>query len=223
MPHACILDLDGTLANTLASIASVSNRVLAHYGLSPQPVDAFRYFAGDGGRVLLERCFEASGGNPGLLDEAERLFRQWFAERPLEGTTHYEGLPEALHALKDRGFHLAVCTNKPHAAAVKTVEGLFGPDLFDAVQGQVPEIPRKPAPDSALLLARRMGVEPGDCLYVGDTNTDMETGRAAGMYTIGVLWGFRDRAELEAHHAQWIVERPAQLLEAADRMAAGEL
>lgn len=223
MPHACIFDLDGTLANTLASIALTANRVLEHYGLPSQPVDHFRYFAGDGGRVLLERCFQATGGDPALLDEAEQLFRQWFAENPLEGTTHYDGLPETLRVLKDRGFHLAVCTNKPHTAAVGTVEGLFGPDLFDAIQGQTPEIPRKPSPDSALLLARRMGVAPEDCLYIGDTNTDMDTGRSAGMYTIGVLWGFRTRAELEEHHAHLVVERPEQLLDAAARLEKGIL
>lgn len=216
MWKACIFDLDGTLADTLESIAGIANRVLAYYGLSPQPVEAFKRFAGDGGRKLMERCLLASGGSLDCLDEAERLYRTFFAADPLYQVEPYPGIPETLRALRERGLRMAVCSNKPHEAAVQVVEGLFGPDLFDLVQGQVPELPRKPAPDSPLLLARRMGAAPEECLYAGDTNTDMDTGRAAGMYTVGVLWGFRDRAELEAHEARRVIRRPEELLALLD-------
>lgn len=212
MWKACIFDLDGTLADTLESIAGIANRVLACYGLDPQLVEAFKRFAGDGGRKLMERCLRASGGSLDCLDEAEQLYRDFFAENPLDQVKPYSGIPETLRTLKRRGLRLAVCSNKPHEAAVQVVEGLFGPDLFDFVQGQMPELPRKPAPDGPLLLARRMGAKPAECLYVGDTNTDMDTGRAAGMYTVGVLWGFRNRAELEAHEARRVICRPEELL-----------
>lgn len=103
------------------------------------------------------------------------------------------GMRETLEALKQAGIHISVLSNKPHGQAVNVIADLFGEGYFDAVQGQVDGIPRKPAPDGALKLAEKFGVKPEECLYIGDTGTDMLTGTRAGMHTLGVLWGFRDR------------------------------
>ena len=211
MIRACIFDLDGTLADTLESIAWVANRVLEDLGLPAQETERFKTFAGDGGRALMERCLQASGGSLELLDRAEQAYRAEFAAHPMFRTGPYPGIPELLEHLKARGLLLAVCSNKPHAAAVQVVEGLFGPGCFDAVLGQSPERPRKPAPDMPLALAEKLGVRPEECLYLGDTNTDMDTGRNAGMHPVGVLWGFRDRAELEAHGAEFLIECPEEV------------
>lgn len=210
MIRACIFDLDGTLADTLESIAWVANRVLEELGLPPQETERFKTFAGDGGRMLMERCLAASGGSLDLLDGAEEKYRAEFAAHPMFRTQPYPGIPALLEQMKARGLLLAVCSNKPHAAAVQVVEGLFGPGCFDAVLGQSPERPRKPAPDMPLALAKQLGVRPEECLYLGDTNTDMDTGRAAGMHTVGVLWGFRSRAELEEHGAEFLIARPEE-------------
>ena len=105
---------------------------------------------------------------------------------------------------------MAVCSNKPHIAAQKVVKAIYG-DLFDEVMGQQEGIRRKPAPDGPLKIAGDFGVKPEECMYIGDTKTDMQTGNAAGMYTVGALWGFRDREELENNGADIVAVVPGDL------------
>ena len=113
--------------------------------------------------------------------------------------------------LKEHAMKLAVCSNKPHPAAVKVIAQLFDGE-FDMVVGQSEAIRRKPAPDGPLMVAEKFGVKPEECMYVGDTSTDMKTGKAAGMYTVGALWGFRDRKELNENGADLVAEKPTDLV-----------
>lgn len=213
MYKACVFDLDGTLVDTVESIAYIANKVLEYYHLPTLPIKDYNYYAGDGADVLMERCILAAGGDLSVLTDACVLYRELFAENPLYRITAYDGMKETLLELKKRGVKLGVCTNKPHSAAEKVIYAIYGKDLFDVIQGQVSEIPKKPAPDGPWMIAEAFGVKPAECMYVGDTNTDMKTGNAAGMFTIGVLWGFRDRKELEEHHAHQIISHPAELLD----------
>ena len=212
MYQACIFDLDGTLADTVEAIANVANQVLKRFDLQEQPVEDYKYHAGDGGDVLMERCMHAAGSDMTHLKEGQKLYRDIFAEDPLYKVTAFEGMRQTLDELKRRGVKLAVLSNKPHRATAATVKGLFGDDLFDVVMGLKPGMKRKPAPDNAWAIAQQFHVKNEECMYIGDTNTDMQTGKAAGMYTIGVLWGFRTRQELEENHADVIIERPQDLL-----------
>lgn len=213
MFKACLFDLDGTLLDTVESIAYVANKVLVHYGLSPQPIADFNYYAGDGADELMKRSIHAAGGDFSYLDEARKMYRDLFAKDPLYRVQPYEGIVETLQRLKSQGVKLAVCSNKPHLAALGAIHGMFEEDMFDVIQGQVSSILRKPAPDSAVMIAEKLGVLVQECIYVGDTDTDMQTGNAANMYTVGVLWGFRNRAELEQNHACQIIEHPKELLD----------
>jgi phosphoglycolate phosphatase len=212
MIKACIFDLDGTLADTLESMAYVANAIMEQFSLKRMPVENFKYYCGEGAGMLMRRCLK-DAGDPELkyLEEGERIYREMFAKDPMYKVTHYPGMPETIRELKRRGMKLAVGSNKPHPAAVKVIAQMFGDD-FDVVLGQSDEIRRKPAPDGPLKLARDFGVEPGECMYIGDTATDMQTGKAAGMFTVGALWGFRDRAELMENGADVIAENPAELL-----------
>lgn len=124
----------------------------------------------------------------------------------------YDGIPELLKELKKKGLKLAVFSNKPHQAAVKVIDEYFG-DIFDIVLGKKEENPKKPDPAGALKIAGEFGVKPENIIYIGDTDTDMQTGKNAGMFTVGVLWGFRDMAELKANHADAIAASPADILE----------
>ncbi|MCI6006608.1 MAG: HAD family hydrolase [Blautia sp.] len=212
MIKAAIFDLDGTLADTLESMAYVANTIMRRFGLKEMPVDNFRYYSGEGANMLMRRCLKDAGDSElTRFDEGQRLYREMFAADPMYKVTHYPGMPETLKELKKRGVRLAVCSNKPHAAAVKVIAQMFGDD-FDLVIGQSDAIRRKPAPDGPLKVVGEFGVRPEECMYVGDTRTDMLTGKAAGMFTVGALWGFRDRDELRNSGADIIAERPADLL-----------
>lgn len=213
MIKACIFDLDGTLADTLESMAYVANEIMKKFGLKELPVDNFRYYCGEGANMLMRRCLR-DAGDPELtrFEEGQRIYREMFAADPMYKVTHYPGMPETLKELKRRGVRLAVCSNKPHPAAVKVIAQMFGDD-FDLVIGQSDAIRRKPAPDGPLKVAEEFGVRPEECMYIGDTSTDMLTGKAAGMLTVGALWGFRDLEELKTNGADRIAEKPADLLD----------
>lgn len=216
--RAAIFDLDGTLADTLESIAHCTNRALGELGYGPLETDAYRYYAGDGAKELLKRALAASGDTEGeRLPEMEAIYGRIFQEDCMYHVQPFDGIPETVRGLKNMGYRVAVLSNKPHARTVDVISALFGEGVFDAVQGQVDGIPRKPCPDGALALAEQFGVRPENCLYMGDTDTDMQTACAAGMYAVGVLWGFRDRGELMDNGAQVLVDRPQEILGIAAR------
>ena len=216
MIKACIFDLDGTLADTLESMAYITNIIMEKFGLKTLPVDNFRYYSGEGANMLIRRALK-DAGDPELThyEEGQRLYREMFAADPMYKVVPYEGMPETLKELKKRGIRLAVCSNKPHPAAVKVIAQLYGDD-FDMVLGQSDAIRRKPAPDGPLMIAGKFGVRPEECMYVGDTSTDMKTGKAAGMFTVGALWGFRDREELNANGADLVAEHPTDLVKISE-------
>ena len=216
MIKACIFDLDGTLADTLESMAYVANEIMQKYGLKTLPTDNFRYYSGEGADMLMQRALKDAGDKELIhYEEGRRLYREMFAADPMYKVVPYEGMPETLKELKKRGIRLAVCSNKPHPAAVKVIAQLYGDD-FDMVLGQSDAIRRKPAPDGPLMIAGKFGVRPEECMYVGDTSTDMKTGKAAGMYTVGALWGFRDREELNANGADLVAEHPTDLVKISE-------
>ena len=181
MIKACIFDLDGTIADTVESIAHAVNRVLEHFGLVPRPVEAFNFYAGDGFDLAVERALKDAGdAELNYLQEGIRLGRAWFNEDPLYHVKPYPNMRETLTALREE-VPIAVCSNKPHEAAIHVVESVYGPGFFNRIQGQTAEIPRKPSPIGALAIADALGARPEECLYFGDTNTDMQTGNAAGI------------------------------------------
>lgn len=216
MIKACIFDLDGTLADTLESMAYVTNEIMQKYGLKTLPTDNFRYYSGEGADMLMQRALKDAGDKELIYyEEGRRLYREMFAADPMYKVVPYEGMPETLKELKKHGIRLAVCSNKPHPAAVKVIAQLYGDD-FDMVLGQSDAIRRKPAPDGPLMIAGKFGVRPEECMYVGDTSTDMKTGKAAGMFTVGALWGFRDREELNANGADLVAEHPTDLVKISE-------
>ncbi len=214
MIKACIFDCDGTLLDTLVSIAHSTNCALRDCGFREFPVEEYKNMVGDGAAELIRRCLRRNQ-EPGC-ESFERLFakfREYFKEGCMYQVVPYDGITELLDTLKKRGILIAVLSNKPHIQTIDVIDRVFPKGTFDQIQGLIEEIPRKPAPDGALLIAEKWNVRPEECLYIGDTNTDMMTGNRAGMHTVGVLWGFRDRQELEENHAEVLVERPMEILE----------
>ncbi len=214
MKKAVIFDLDGTLTDSLESIQYSANRAIAQFGFAPYEKEQYKYFVGDGAAKLIERCLEGRGDTElKFFDRAFAAYKEIFAEYCMYKVEPYREIRELLEQLKERGLRLAVLSNKPHAETVNVVETLFGKDCFDVIQGQKPEIPRKPSPDGVYCILERLGLQQSDIVYLGDTGTDMQTGKSAGALTVGALWGFRDRKELEDHHADIIIENPLKLLD----------
>lgn len=213
MIKACIFDLDGTLADTLESMAVSTNKVLEPLGYGPLPVENFRYYAGDGAKMLIQRALTDAGDKELLhLDSAYAVYSDIFNKDCIYKVTVFDGMEKTLKELKVMGMKLAVLSNKPHAQTKKVIETLFGAELFDWVQGQQEGIEKKPDPSGALAIAAAFGVDAAECMYIGDTNVDMQTGNRAGMFTVGVLWGFRTRQELLKHHAHALVGKPEDLI-----------
>ena len=211
---ACIFDLDGTLTNTLESMTYSVNLTLKEMGLSQITKDQCRMFVGNGARVLIEESLKVSGDpKASRIEEGMKIYGRIFDQNCTYHVTLYEGIPEMLKALKDRGIHLAVLSNKPDRQTVKVVKEIFGDNIFDYAQGQKDGIRRKPAPDGVWYLMERMQVSKEECLYIGDSEVDAATGKNAGLKTIGVLWGFRDRKTLETAGADHLIERPEELLQ----------
>lgn len=220
MIRACMFDLDGTLADTLETLAYFTNLVLSEEGLAPIETEAYKKLVGDGLFELMHRALLRSGAEADE-ERCERLserFRQLYFADVLNRTRVYSGMPEALSRLKEMGLTLTVLSNKPDPAAQQVVRELFGEGTFALVSGNKAGVPRKPAPDGALMQAAALGIAPQEFLYIGDTDTDMQTGNAAGMHTVGVLWGFRDEKELRENGAEYLAERPEDIAELVKRL-----
>ncbi len=209
-----VFDLDGTLLDTLTDLADCLNRVLQRHGLPTHPRDAYRMFVGDGLRMLVQRAMPVDRRDPAGIDALTAAMNAEYAEHWADQTRPYEGIPETLRALAERGLTLAVLSNKPDEFTPPAVRRFF-PDIpFAAVRGARPEVPRKPDPTGALRIAAEAGLAPAEFLYLGDSGTDMQTAVRAGMHAVGVLWGFRGADELRANGAAHLLDHPCGLLTA---------
>ena len=213
MYKACIFDLDGTLTDTVESLTYSVNATLKELGLGQITQEQCKAFVGYGARRLIENALQASG-DPQLLrvEEAMNVYGRIFKEYCTYRVAPYEGIVEMLEQLQCMGMQLAVLSNKPHLQTLDVVKTFFGNEIFAHVMGQQEGIPRKPDPTAALMIAEKLGVSKEECLYIGDSDTDMQTGNAAGMATVGVTWGFRTREVLIEHDATHIIDRPEEIM-----------
>ena len=210
---AAIFDLDGTLSESLESIAHTVNLVLVEKGLEEIPLERFKVLVGDGAHTLIERALKLKGiEDSDTVEEYFKRYLELFKEGCLYNLRPCDGVEALVQELKARGFKLAVLSNKPDPMTKKCVHAIFGEGVFDEVWGVKEGLAKKPDPSGAMALAEEFGVRPEECIYLGDTNTDMKTGKAAGMFTIGVLWGFRDEEELRENKADLIISEPEEVL-----------
>ena len=207
-----IFDLDGTLLDTLGDLAASVNHALRTHGLPEHSIDDVRRFVGNGVRKLMERAVPDGAGNP-LFDETFATFRQYYMAHSLDTTRPYEGIPETLEALKARGCHLAVVSNKMMAATQELCRHFF-PDTIEVAIGEdeAAGSRRKPAPDTVFAAFTALGVGKENAVYVGDSDVDIQTARNAGIPCISVLWGFRDRDFLLQNGAETFISTPSELL-----------
>lgn len=213
MKKLVIFDLDGTLTNTLKSIQKSANMALEAFGFAPYEVDRYRYFVGNGSAELIRQGLIHDGDEKlQYFDQVMGKYEEVFEKYCMYEVKPYDGITELIAALKEKGFRLAVNSNKPQAQTEDVIASIFGDGVFDVVVGQVADRPRKPAPDGAEYILSKLEITAEEAVYLGDTSIDMQTGKSAGLFTVGALWGFRDREELEENHADAIIATPMDLL-----------
>ena len=210
-----LFDLDGTLLNTLEDLTDATNYALTQFGYPTRTIEEIRRFVGNGAQTQLRRSLPA-GTDDGILQQVLEVYKPYYTAHCRIKTRPYEGILEALSILKER-YPVAIVSNKPDSA-VKALCADYFPGI--PAMGETPACPRKPAPDMVFQAMKAIGAD--RCIYVGDSEVDVQTAQNAGADCIGVLWGFRDREDLEKAGEVHLCETPNQLLEMIEEMIHGK-
>lgn len=211
--QAVIFDLDGTLIDTLDDIGDSVNRVLALKNFPTHTHVDYRNFVGDGSRMLIERALPEKYRKDAIIDACFKEYIEDYSQNYNVKSKLYDGIPQLLDALSAIGLRLAVLSNKPDAITQNCVKTFLSAWHFDVVSGQRDSVPRKPNPQGALETAEKMSILPSRFLYLGDTGIDMKTAVSAGMFPVGVLWGFRPLKELMENGASAVIDEPMTLFD----------
>jgi phosphoglycolate phosphatase len=213
MKFKCVVfDLDGTLVNTLADIAVAMNSALCELSFPALPEAAYTALVGNGIRRLAYLALPEDRRDEALATELAKRAAALYAEKPVIHSRAYPGILELLLELRKLNVKTAVLTNKPDPVARLVIDRLFSPGTFEAVQGEIPGVPRKPDPASTWEILMALDVTPRETIFAGDSEVDLETARAAECSPLLVSWGFRSREALEKTGAPRIIDRPEELL-----------
>lgn len=206
-----VFDLDGTLTDSLADIAEAANYAMRKLGYPEHELEKFNYMVGDGVRTLIERVLPDE--NQDRLEEALAIYNEYYNNNYTVKTYVYDGINEMLRTLKNNGVKLAVASNKTHCFTENVIRHYFGDDLFSIVLGKSEGRPVKPNPAILEAVIEKIGAERKNVFMIGDTSIDINTGKNAGVNTIGCLWGFRTFEELKEAGADHIVKKPHEISE----------
>lgn len=203
MIDTIIFDLDGTLLNTLEDLKDSVNYALSKQKFPLRTLPEIRSFVGNGIRILMERSVPENT-SPEIFEACFSSFCEYYKAHMEDKTAPYEGINEMLAGIKAEGFKTAIVTNKADFAAQDLCKRMFG-DNIDLVVGSSDDRPNKPAPDGVFYALDVLGSKQENTVFVGDSDTDILTANNAGLNSIGVLWGFRDRDVIEKEGAKYIV------------------
>lgn len=215
METGILFDLDGTLLNTLEDLLGATNYALTQCGYPPRTLSELRRFVGNGAENQI-RMSLPEGTSPAEAARVLGIYKPYYTEHCQIKTRPYDGILEALAILRDK-YPIAVVSNKPDAAVKALCAEVF-PGIY--ALGEAPDCPRKPAPDMVRKACRAIGVD--TCVYVGDSEVDVRTAKNAGVPCLSVLWGFRDRDEIEAAGGIHFCEKPAELTEKIEEIIHGK-
>lgn len=209
MFQAVLFDLDGTLLNTLEDIADSANAVLTRLQFPTHPVLDYRYFIGGGAAELMSNALpEGVRKDKKLIQTCLEEFFVEYEEKWNSKTCLYPGISALLDRLTCEGWRLSILSNKPQDFTLRCVKEFLSHWIFEWVVGQQQGLPMKPSPEGAFRISRQMKLAPSEFLYLGDSEVDMQTARACGMFPVGVLWGFRSAQELQKHGSQVLLQTP---------------
>ncbi len=206
-----IFDLDGTLISSLEDLAASTNFALRQHGMPEHSIEDIRMFVGNGVKKLMERAIPNGLDNP-FFKDTYQTFRQHYMHHNLDQTKPYPAIMDMLTRLRREGKKVAVVSNKFQEATQELCKHFFG-DLVQVAIGQRDNIKKKPAPDTVIEALRQLGTDRKGCVYIGDSDVDIDTARNSGLPCISVLWGFRDKKFLLAHGATTLISNPMQLFD----------
>lgn len=212
MKKLVIFDLDGTLVNTIADLGESTNHALRNLGYPTHDIPSYRFMVGNGINKLFERALPEGQKTPENVLLMRKEFINYYDAHNLDQSHPYEGIPQLLRSLQERGLLLAVASNKYHEATTKIIQKLFSEIHFIEIIGQQEGYPVKPDPSIVDRILSTAQVDKSEVLYVGDSGVDMNTALNAGVSACGVTWGFRPRTELEPFNPDFIVDNPADIL-----------
>ena len=207
---AILFDLDGTLLDTLDDLHNSVNHTLSAFGFPLRTKEETRLAVGNGVGHLITRSVPNGQENPKFA-EALAAFREYYAQNNRVLTRPYEGIPEVLAALREKGIRVGVVSNKFDSAVKALCADYFG-DLVEVAVGERDGVRRKPHPDSLLAAMDFLSVRANECLYVGDSETDVESAKNAAIPCLSVLWGFRDKKTLLQAGATDLIQKPQEIL-----------
>lgn len=210
---AVLFDLDGTLLDTIDDITDSMNAVLLRMGLPAHTSGMYKKFVGEGVEKLAELALPKKKQDAETLRQLALEMREEYSKRWADKTRPYAEIPELLGELKKLHVRMSILSNKPDEFTKLNVEKFLGAHNFDFVCGESGSAPKKPDPFLALKMASGMGLAPAKIIFLGDSWVDMKTAKAAGMYPVGVLWGFREKEELLSSGAAALIEKPLELLD----------
>lgn len=210
---ACMFDLDGTLCNTLDSIAYFANSALEFYGYPAIDTEEYKLMIGNGADMLMRRMLNKVGGeySEETVKNLRKKYDELYESEPLKLVEPYKGIPKLLNQLNLMGVKVTVLSNKPDDMTKAVVKGILG-ENFAYVQGQKKEFEKKPSPQAPLYIAENIGIKPENFLYIGDSGVDMQTAKNSGMKAVGVSWGFRSVEELKENGADFIAHTAEDIL-----------
>ncbi|MCY1636606.1 HAD family hydrolase [Marinifilum sp. D737] len=216
MIKGVIFDLDGTLANSIEDIADSMNQVLEENNFPTHDYATYKTFVGRGIRTLVEKSLPLENRDAKEIEKNFDRMMQVYDENCIVKTCLYPGIKDLLNTLSERGIKISVFSNKANELTQKVVKVLLADWKLEYVLGAGGDIPRKPDPKGAILISEKMGIDPSELMYIGDSGVDMATAQNSGMHAVGVLWGFRDMEELLTNGAQTILEKPMDLMTSFD-------
>jgi phosphoglycolate phosphatase len=209
---AVIFDLDGTLVDSLEDIADALNAVLRSEGLPLHPLEKIREWVGEGARKLVQLALPAYRHDDDFIDKFLLGYQAEYRLNCTRKTRIYEEVPALLDQLAMHRLPMNILSNKPQEFTSLLYEHYFSPWKFKQVVGQRQGIPKKPDPAAALEIADKLGLSPSSVLYIGDSETDIQTAKNAGMQAAAVCWGFRSQSELASHEPAYLVNRPDEIV-----------
>ena len=211
MFKVAIFDLDGTLLNTLDDLANACNYALNKFSFPTHNVEEYKKFIGNGIYKLVERAVPNNKKDKETVEKVLKTFSDYYNEHMIDMTKPYDGIVDILDELRAKGIKLAVVSNKKHEFTIEIVKKYFG-DRFDIVFGHRENYKEKPDPTSVLEVIEKLNILKSECIYIGDSNVDILTAKNAGVKSVGVSWGFRDREELANEGANYLADNNIELL-----------